>query len=392
MAKPESPARTALIAVLTSVGIAIAATAIFGRLPTLGNTASIIAVAAATAPFIYGCYRATPPRPVEPNNAGMDPEVVRQKIVQRSEESLENPAYPPGEGPNRQSAASTNEDSKSTGDAGKPDQPAEQAEPSSQDAAAADSPETEFSWQNETDVCFDDIGGLRDVKQTLRAEILRPLANPAKADELGVAAPNLILHGPPGTGKTYTAKALATELGVPFVSLSGADIQSKWINESASMVADLFDEAQRMASQEDGAVVFIDELDSVLKSRSSDGNAHEEDNKVVNEFLTHLEATKEHNIVFVGATNRLDALDEAGIRSGRIDLKIRIGKPDADAREAILRAQLADRNHEITDEIITELAAATDGAVAAQLEQLVNRAAKNVLARGGDTIHPSDFE
>jgi SpoVK/Ycf46/Vps4 family AAA+-type ATPase len=187
------------------------------------------------------------------------------------------------------------------------------------------------------------------------------------------------------------AEALATEIGLPFTSLSGADIQSKWINESASTVNNLFSEAKEMAAREGGAVVFLDELDSVLKARSGSGSSHEEDNKVVNEFLNHLEDTKDHSIVFVGATNRVDALDDAGVRSGRIDLKIKVGKPDVEAREAILRAQLSNREHNIPDNGIEELAQATDGAVAADLELLVNRAAKNVLTRDGDVIRLKDI-
>jgi ATP-dependent Zn protease len=146
-----------------------------------------------------------------------------------------------------------------------------------------------------------------------------------------------------------------------------------------------------MAAREGGAIVFLDELDSVLKNRSGSGSSHEEDNKVVNEFLNHLEDTKDHNIVFVGATNRFSALDDAGVRSGRIDLKIEVGKPDAAAREAILRAQLDDREHTVSEEGIAELAAATNGAVAADLELLVNSAAKNVLSRDGDVIQWSDI-
>jgi ATP-dependent Zn protease len=157
-------------------------------------------------------------------------------------------------------------------------------------------------------------------------------------------------------------------------------------------VNDLFSEAKEMAEREGGAVVFLDELDSVLKDRSGSGSSHEEDNKVVNEFLNHLEDTKDHGIIFVGATNRLDALDDAGVRSGRIDLKIKVGKPDVEAREAILRAQLADREHDIPGDKIEELAAAADDAVAADLELLVNRAAKNVLMRDGDVIQWSDFD
>jgi ATP-dependent 26S proteasome regulatory subunit len=146
-----------------------------------------------------------------------------------------------------------------------------------------------------------------------------------------------------------------------------------------------------MAAKKGGAVVFLDELDSVLKHRGS-GNAHEEDNKVVNEFLNHLEDTKEHNIVFIGATNRLEALDGAGIRSGRIDLKIHIGQPDTAARRSILQAQLAGRKHDLSDEEIRKLAAVTEGAVAADLEALVGQAGKHVLAREGTHIRWQDVE
>jgi len=251
--------------------------------------------------------------------------------------------------------------------------------------------EWEFNWQSQTDVSFDDVGGMDDLKDTLHAEVIKPLENPEKAEKLGIAAPNIIFHGPPGTGKTFAAEALATELGLPFAKLSGADIQSKWINESAGRVNNLFNEARKLAALEGGAVVFLDELDSVLKTRSGSGRSHEEDNKVVNEFLNHLEDTSDHGIVFVGATNRLEALDDAGIRSGRIDLKIEIGKPDMETREQILRTQLDGRDHNIPDAGIEKLVCATDGAVAADLELLVNRAAKNVLSRDGDVIQLSDF-
>jgi len=241
-------------------------------------------------------------------------------------------------------------------------------------------------------VSFDDIAGMDDLKNELRAHVIKPLKNREKAEKLGVSAPNIVFHGPPGTGKTYTAQALATELGLPFAKLSGADVQSKWINESSTRVNNLFTEAKRVAAKEGGAIVFLDELDSVLKNRTGAGSAHEEDNKVVNEFLNHLEETGEHNIVFIGATNRLDALDDAGIRSGRIDKKIHVGKPDATAREAILRTHLNQRNHEVSEEDIAALARTTNDAVASDLELLVTRAARNVLARDGDVIQRSDLE
>ena len=365
-------------------------------LPT-GSGESALALAAVAIPFsaiFYTLY--TPSKTPVPSNTTndgneMEPEVIKQKTEPWSEEAAINPAYPPGKGPDS-TATPSNNDNQSPPPAHNSESQETGRDPGNNRNTGRDLSDMEFNWQTETDVSFDDIGGMDDLKTKLRNEAIKPLENPEKAEKLGVAAPNIIFHGPPGTGKTYTAEALATELGLPFASLSGADIQSKWINESSSMVNNLFSEAREMAAREGGAVVFLDELDSVLKNRSGSGSSHEEDNKVVNEFLNHLEDTKDHGIVFIGATNRLEALDDAGIRSGRIDLKIKVGKPDVEAREEILRAQLDDREHNIPETGIEELAAATDGAVAADLELLINRAAKNVLTRGGDVIQWSDVE
>lgn len=251
--------------------------------------------------------------------------------------------------------------------------------------------EYKYQWKTETDVSFNDIGGLEELKEDLRRDIILPLkGRREKAEELGVTAPNVIFYGPPGTGKTFTAKAVATEVGLPFAKLSGADIQSKWINESAEKVKQLFDEAKAVASDHGGAIVFLDELDSVLKTRDGSGGNHEEDNKVVNEFLNHLEDTDEHNIVFIGATNRVDSLDEAGIRSGRIDRKIRVGKPDTEARKKIFKKKLQERPHDVSDSQLERFAEMTTGVVAADIESIIEQAAKKVLHRNGDSITESD--
>ena len=130
----------------------------------------------------------------------------------------------------------------------------------------------------------------------------------------------------------------------------------------------------------------------MLKDRTGGSNSHEEDNKVVNEFLNHLEDTEKNDIVFIGATNRVDALDEAGIRSGRIDRKIRVGKPDSEAREDILRKQLSDRPSSINDTEMSMLAAEMKGFVAADIESVVKMAAKHVLKRDGEVITTNDIE
>jgi AAA+ superfamily predicted ATPase len=382
-------------AVVVSGGTWLSGTNLFGETLPSGTGESALALAAVAVPFTYVYYKLYTPAsaPIPTGDTAsdqMEPEVVKERTERWSKEAGVNPAFPPGQGPadpspgqNQSPPHVQNSDANDSNSQGPG--PAD-------DNSQLDDSEMEFNWMSETDVSFDDIGGMEDLKNELRAEVIKPLENQEKAEELGVSAPNIVFHGPPGTGKTYTAQALATELGLPFAMLSGADVQSKWINESATKVNSLFTEAKRVAAQEGGAVVFLDELDSVLKNRTGSGSAHEEDNKVVNEFLNHLEDTKDHNIVFIGATNRLDALDDAGIRSGRIDKKIHVGKPDATAREEILRAQLADRKHEVSETGIAELAGATNGAVAADLELIVNSAAKQVLARDGDVIQWSDVE
>jgi ATP-dependent 26S proteasome regulatory subunit len=130
----------------------------------------------------------------------------------------------------------------------------------------------------------------------------------------------------------------------------------------------------------------------VLKQRSGAGDSHAEDNKVVHEFLNHLETTDEHNIVFIGATNRVDSIDSAGMRAGRIDKKIKIGKPDKRTREVVLRVQLAGRSHKLPDELISTIAAETHGCVPAELERLVRAAGKQALQRGDDIIKQGDID
>lgn len=317
----------------------------------------------------------------------LDPEFVRQNTSKKIDVGAATPAL-------QQSAA----DSNYTTTSNKNDQSlnSETDPPTNSTETPSKSEdkwlEMEYRWRVETGVDFDDIGGMETLKQELRRDVLMPLVNkPEKASELGVDAPNILFHGPPGTGKTYMAKALATELGFPFAELSGADIQSKWINESSSKVQKLFQEALEVAEQDGGAVVFLDELDSVLKDRSGGANSHEEDDKVVNEFLNWLEKTGDHNVVFIGATNRLDSLDEAGIRSGRIDKKIYIGKPGFKARVEILHAQLDNRPHDVSQDEIKRIAEETDGLVAADLESIVQIAAKRVLARSGEAVKVEDL-
>lgn len=254
--------------------------------------------------------------------------------------------------------------------------------------------ELEFDWQFETDMSFDDVGGMDQLKAELRRDIIYPPKTDADLIEaMGLSAQNVLFHGPPGTGKTYMARALAGELDVPFVQLSGPKIQSKWINESASKVSSLFAEASQLADQHGGALVFIDELDTVLSSRTEGANAHAEDSKVVNEFLAQLQDTDANNIVFIGATNRADALDDAAVRAGRIDKHVEIPKPDRDTRKAILKTQLHTRPHKVTEANMAHAAHQLEGVSAADITSIVETAARRtVFSRAGDTIRWGDLQ
>lgn len=253
-------------------------------------------------------------------------------------------------------------------------------------ATQFNSGEFEYDWRLSNDVSMDDVGGMEDVKQSLHRKVIAQLKSPElreSAARLDISLPNLMLHGPPGTGKTYLAMALATEIGLPFVKVTGGDITTKWINESSSKVNTLFSEARKIAAMEGGAVVFLDEMDAVLSKRGGSGN-HRENQKVVDEFLGHLDNTTENNIFFIGATNRPDDIDPAISRAGRIDEKVEVPEPDTEARKAIFKAQLQNRPHDLTNQELDELADKTDGLVAADIEAIVDEAARILLFDGGD--------
>ena len=381
---------TAAAAIVSFTYYLTSLNAISGHVPA-GAGQSLAVLGVVSVPFAYVYYELyrpdmTPIPPGHQDDEQLDPEYVRKATTRWSNKEAATPAR-------QQCRHNSQHDQSNDSPFSEHVTNDDSSDDSSLHDQSLDLTEMEYRWVTETDVSFDDVGGMEDLKSDLRRDVIKPLTtHREKAEELGVSAPNIIFHGPPGTGKTYVAQALATELGLPFSKLSGADVQSKWINESAQKVKTLFEESKQVAEQEGGAVVFLDELDSVLKDRSGGSNSHEEDTKVVNEFLNPLEDTEDHNVVFIGATNRLESLDEAGIRSGRIDKKIHVGKPNAGARAAILDAHLADRPHELTGQEIRRAAELTSGLVAADLELVVETAAKRVLERDGNAIRWGDLQ
>lgn len=239
--------------------------------------------------------------------------------------------------------------------------------------------ELSFPWRPAPDRTLDDVGGMKNLKEELRRSVIRPLGPKRdEYDRFGIDVPNLLFGGPPGTGKTYSATALAGELGYPFVVLTAGRLQSRWINESTDHVQRLFREAARIGDEHGHAVIIADELDTLLPRRGGD-EKHQEDNKVVTEFLAYLERTAENDTLFIGATNRPDELDDAVIRNGRIDRRFKFTAPNKPTRTAILEQQLADRPARIPTEELSQIAEETEGATAATLTTIVDEAARNAV-------------
>ncbi|CAI5501611.1 unnamed protein product [Closterium sp. Naga37s-1] len=225
-------------------------------------------------------------------------------------------------------------------------------------------------------VTFESIGALESVKESLRELVLVPLKHPEIFNKGGLlqACKGILLFGPPGTGKTMLAKAVATECGASFINVSMSTITSKWFGEDEKNVRALFTLAEKVAP----TVIFIDEVDSMLGQRKGAGE-HEAMRKIKNEFMTHwdgLASKAGSRVLVLAATNRPFDLDEAIIR--RFQRRIMVGLPDADNRELILRSIL---KHEQVDADVDycELAQLTEGFSGSDLKTLCTAAAYGVL-------------
>ena len=221
-------------------------------------------------------------------------------------------------------------------------------------------------------VTFDQVAGLEEEKEEL-AEIVDFLKNPIKYHEIGARIPRgVLLVGPPGTGKTYLARAVAGEAGVPFFSISGSDFVEMFVGVGASRVRDLFAQAKAAAP----SLIMIDEIDAVGRKRGSGlGGGHDEREQTLNQLLVEMDGFGvREGVIVLAATNRHDILDPALLRPGRFDRKVTVNSPDVKGREAVLEVHASDKKLG-PDVSLKTVAQTTAGFTPADLENLLNESA-----------------
>ena len=243
--------------------------------------------------------------------------------------------------------------------------------------------------QSTQGIRFDDVAGEDEAKENL-AEIVDYLHNPSKYTEVGASMPKgILLVGPPGTGKTMLAKAVAGESNVPFFSISGSEFVEMFVGMGASKVRDLFSQAKEKAP----CIVFIDEIDAIGQKRSGGTmGGNDEREQTLNQLLTEMDGFESNNgVIILAATNRPESLDPALTRPGRFDRRVPVELPDLAGREAILKVHA--RKIKLAEDVdFHTIARMASGASGAELANIINEAALRAVRSGRTIVNEADLE
>ena len=241
--------------------------------------------------------------------------------------------------------------------------------------------------EKQTGVTFADVAGQDEAKESL-VEIIDFLHYPQKYAAIGAKLPKgALLVGPPGTGKTLLAKAVAGEASVPFFSISGSDFVEMFVGVGASRVRDLFQQAAKVAP----AIIFIDEIDAIGRTRDSKFGGNDEREQTLNQLLAEIDGfDSSKGVVILAATNRPEILDKALLRAGRFDRRIEVDRPNLQGRYQTLRVHT--KNIKLAEDVdLHKIAQATAGAVGADLANLVNEAALRAVRQGRKAVNQQDL-
>lgn len=242
--------------------------------------------------------------------------------------------------------------------------------------------------QSSDGIHFSDVAGEDEAKESL-SEIVDYLHNPAKYTDIGASMPKgILLVGPPGTGKTMLAKAVAGEAGVPFFSISGSEFVEMFVGMGASKVRDLFKQAKEKAP----CIVFIDEIDAIGKKRDGSMGGNDEREQTLNQLLTEMDGFEGNNgVIILAATNRPESLDPALTRPGRFDRRVPVELPDLKGREEILKvhARKIKVDPDVDFHTIARMASGSSGA---ELANIINEAALRAVRNNRTTVSQTDLE
>ncbi|PSP32663.1 peptidase [Halobacteriales archaeon QH_10_67_22] len=240
------------------------------------------------------------------------------------------------------------------------------------------------------DVTYEDVGGLDEQMREVREAVEEPLVNADQFEKVGIDPPSgVLLHGPPGTGKTMLAKAVANQTDATFIKMAGSELVRKFIGEGARLVRDLFE----LAAEREPAIIFIDEIDAIAAKRTdSKTSGDAEVQRTMMQLLSEMDGFEDRGeIRMVAATNRFDMLDRAILRPGRFDRLIEVPKPDSEGRTRILEIHTRDMN--VADEVdFAALSAETEDFSGAELASLATEAGMFAIRDDRTEVTTADFE